>query len=747
MAFPNKFAVKCSVCQARVEQGQGWTEGPPWVTKCQPCSGKAEEKAIKPTIKLLLDAGSDATINPSGFLGGDLFAAFRRSIEGSRFDGERRLNVASLDKIPTIIANLKGEGFVVDVDPQLSATIQALTSQLKLDVQGADERADKVDAKLRERGLFLFPFQREGIKKLAGRHAYLLADEMGLGKTIQALVSSPEGSPVVVISPSVAKGVWAREIAKWRPDLTVTLLKGRDSFRWPAPSEMVALNYDILSTEERVKTLGEVPEGVVLIADEAHLLKESTAQRTVRFRFLSEAVRARKGRVWLLTATPMLNRPPELWNVLQAAGLARSAFGTWKQFVEIFNGVQGKFGGWEWGTPREDVAERLRRVSLRRLRKEVLPELPTKTWQEIPVELDAKTKRICDRLLKNPKILEAISKSQANRDALASFEELSAARAALATAKIPAMLSIVETFEDQQEPLVVFSAHLAPIQALADRPGWAIITGNTSPEERTRIEDAFQGGKLRGVAATIQAGGVAITLTKSANALFVDRMWTPELNAQAEDRICRIGQDRGCIIRDLVANHAIDERVYELLVEKKAIINASVGASSVKNADVELVELDLDALAAEAKTEAELADRAKAEAEQRAKEREEHFKQEREEADKERAEDKKKRKEEASRERAKNRGWVEAENHPERRAPESAQERWAQEALQTLSALDPDYAEKINGVGFSKSDGYVGHWLSLEAQRGLTPKQWKLAINVCRKYHRQVGACPESPCG
>jgi SNF2 family DNA or RNA helicase len=125
--------------------------------------------------------------------------------------------------------------------------------------------------------------------------------------------------------------------------------------------------------------------------------------------------------------------------------------------------------------------------------------------------------------------------------------------------------------------VVVFSAHRGPIEALREkRPeGWEFITGDTSDEARWRIQDAFQAGRLRGIGATIQASGVALTFTRSHFAIFVDRLYNPAQNAQAEDRVCRIGQDRGVVIYNLVSKHPLDEHIDSVLMRRQALITAS----------------------------------------------------------------------------------------------------------------------------------------------------------------------------
>jgi SNF2 family DNA or RNA helicase len=101
--------------------------------------------------------------------------------------------------------------------------------------------------------------------------------------------------------------------------------------------------------------------------------------------------------------------------------------------------------------------------------------------------------------------------------------------------------------------------------------------GGVSQKRRDEAIDAFQAGKLRGIACTIQAGGVGITLTKAHHAVFIDRTFVPGDNLQAEDRVCRIGQDRGVIISDIVCDHPIDRRVHELLRKKEKLIAATTG--------------------------------------------------------------------------------------------------------------------------------------------------------------------------
>jgi len=270
----------------------------------------------------------------------------------------------------------------------------------------------------------------------------------------------------------------------------------------------------------------------------------------------------------------------ELWAVFQAAGIAYEAFGDFKTFSKLFKG-QHSLWGYTWGTPDAEIPElvkRAQRVALRRLRKDVLPDLPTKMWQEIIVEVDRNVLSQCDAFVKRAggveRLIELVEQEKMD------FTTMSSIRSALSQAKIPAMLEIVREHDESNEPLLVFSAHRAPIDLLGKIKGWGVITGDEDAAKKTATAERFQKGELKGLGLTIRAGGTALTLTRAARMLFVDRDWKPTANAQAEDRAVRLGQTRGVIVMILKANHPLDCRVSEILLKKQRLISASVDSMS-----------------------------------------------------------------------------------------------------------------------------------------------------------------------
>lgn len=546
-------------------------------------------------VSLTLEA-SRARIKPLAFLGADIFARFQAACAGAgaRYELASKGYFVEFADISRAVEALSRAGFLPRIDPELVSAARA-----KFDADAAKSAAAVARS---DAGPKPYPFQVRGIEWLAPRPRALLTDEMGLGKTIQMLLAAPPG-PVLVVAPAKVKRNWVHEAAVWRPDLKGDVLSGRGSFRWPQGKEILVTNYDLLppsdlevelhndgtkhiKTEDPAARLAEVcppPEGITVIADEAHRLKSSKSLRTKRFKSLvKKAFKLQDYRVWGATGTPLMNRPEELAVLLQTFGLFFASFGTWPRFLRLMSGRKKYWGGFDWGTPSQEAIDALKKVMLRRLRERVLPDLPTKSWQVIEVDIDKATKRAAE-LAELALVAEGISLEDAVLLGKlgGAFATISTARKALATAKIPVMLDEIETYEEEGQPLVVFSAHRQPIDILRGRPGWLVVTGSESQEQVDHAVRQFQGGFLKGLGVTIRAGGEGLTLTFAHHALFVDLEWGPTVNQQAEDRLCRIGQTRGVIIKQLIAPGTLDEHVRDILSSKSGMIRNTIDRAAI----------------------------------------------------------------------------------------------------------------------------------------------------------------------
>lgn len=644
--FPNKFPGKCNnpTCRKGIDVGAGFTQkiNDRWVTWCSECVPQRKGTQTQTARRVLTADGCIFTPYEPDNL------PLIKSLKGPggkfgpKWDGEAKCWHVSLEQADRERLLEVATRLGLEVAPQLRQT-NVVTEEAQNAIQAG-----------------LYEFQVTGVNWMAKRQKALLADDMGLGKTVQTLVALPAHGKALIVAPAGLKYNWKKEAAKWRPDLKVVVLEGRGSFRFPTVGEIVVTNYDILPDwldpnppakkvagqrsapkrkkmdwtalkgwREQLVKLHPEAEGVIVVSDESHKLKNYKAARSVKFKELSRLCTAQNGKIWGLTGTPLDNEPSDLFGVLDSLDMAFDVFTPSKgqspfaRFQQLFNAQEERFGT-RYGTPDPIVPELLRRVMLRRRRTEVLPNLPRKTYTNLVVgDMDADLKRQLDEMWENDGTALEVS------GGLPPFESMSKVRAQLAKANIPAMMEYVEECEEQGCPLVVFSAHLSPLDALLGRPGWAVISGETSPEKRQQIVDAFQEGRLKGVALTIRAGGVGLTLTRAWKALFVDLDWVPGWNAQAEDRVCRIGQTSNKVeIVRMVNDHPLTLHILSILAEKIDLIEKAVEKSfgvnvpTAKPAPVGETEEEFQArMARITKAQEEVEERQRAEAEAKAKER------------------------------------------------------------------------------------------------------------------------------
>jgi hypothetical protein len=429
----------------------------------------------------------------------------------------------------------------------------------------------------------LFPYQREGVEWLRGKRFGLLGDDMGLGKSLQLLHRIRLDQPAIVFCPVGAKAVWERELKHWFPDRSLEIVK---VLRWPKPGEILVANLDKLwplkkeggkgSTEFLEESLRNISPETLLIVDECHLLKgkpgRQEGQGTRRVRRWRHAMRAAKGcggQVIGATGTPVLNAKGELYNLLISLGCDDLVFPN--GFIEAKELLRMDD---KWGDPSPVVKQRLKKVMLRRTKEEVYPQMPQiiRDYRgvNVPKKLGEDMDSLWSRLSQFR--LDTMEEFWSALHAVGGLEVFSKIKAALASAKIPELIETVEEFEAADVPLIVCSAHLAPVEAIGSREGWDIITGETSGKKRGQIEDDFREGRLRGVALTIKAGGVGISLTRASNMVINDLEWSPEIMSQCEMRMRPHLQKRACQVVYLKSKHQLEHHMYWLLEQKRELI-------------------------------------------------------------------------------------------------------------------------------------------------------------------------------
>lgn len=418
----------------------------------------------------------------------------------------------------------------------------------------------------------LMPFQRAGVAFISqsdGRA--IVGDEMGLGKTVQALAwlqLRPDLRPAVIVCPASLKLNWQREAAKWlTAKKAVAVLEGTRPKALPS-ADIYIVNYDILHAWLPL-LLAAGPR--VTIADEAHYAKTPSSTRSKALRHLT----AKTESVLLLSGTPLMNRPAELWPLLNMVDP-----GGWPKFFPFAqrycNAHQKRIGrdrmAWDFGGASHlaELAQAVRRNMVRRRKADVLTELPAKRRVVVPCSMTGAAKVAYNLALTKAK--EAIRTDPKLTGY--TLGEIEAAKQEAVRGKLDAAIAWVRDFIES-EKLVLFATHHFVVDAIMDAFGAAAVevTGRTEQADRQAAVDRFQSDDTcRLFVGNIQAAGVGLTLTAASNVAFLELAWTPAAHDQAEDRTHRIGQQNAVTAWYLLATDTIDEAIFGLLEGKRKIV-------------------------------------------------------------------------------------------------------------------------------------------------------------------------------
>lgn len=426
-----------------------------------------------------------------------------------------------------------------------------------------------------------------------------LADDMGLGKTLQALAVILERAglgPTLVVAPTSVCPNWIEEAHRFAPSLRPRLYAEHDRAKLIAeagPCDVVIVSYGLLTRDtERFATTS----WSTLVLDEAQAIKN---YQTKRFQAVTELTSSFR---LATTGTPIENNLDELWTLFHF--LNPGLLGTREAFTKRFaspieNGSDP--------AARARLREVVRPFILRRLKSEVLHELPPRTEITLRVELEPEEKALYENLRRQA--AERFEKESDRKDTMAVLAELMKLRrlcchpdlvvpgAKVEASKLEAFRELVGELLENGHKALVFSQFvdvLGILRSELDAMGvsYQYLDGGTSLKDRAARVADFQSGKGDLFLISLKAGGTGLNLTAADFVIHYDPWWNPAVEDQASDRAYRMGQTRPVTVYRLVAKATIEEKIVELHRSKR-----DLASSLLEGTDIE-TRLDSDQLIA-----------------------------------------------------------------------------------------------------------------------------------------------------
>lgn len=451
-----------------------------------------------------------------------------------------------------------------------------------------------------------YPHQIEGVRLMARIGSFLLADEMGLGKSLQALsVAAIDfelgyARRVLIVAPVSLKWNWDDEIKKFT-NFQAIVLDGTPRERELMLDDFEQFEYDVLivNYEQVAPHLDRLNSFHfdIIIWDEAHYLKNPASKRT------KASLRLVSGRSFLLTGSPLLNQVNELFTILHR--INPDEFPTYRQFVNRYC----MFGGFKnkqiVGVKNKlELMTKIEQVMIRRLKKDVI-DLPPKQNIPVLVDLTPEQRRLYDEANEDLRVtLPDSPEPMELENALTKFLRLKEICGTTFkftgedhSAKLDRAVEMAVEIVASGEPVVIFTQFRPVIACLEERfaklkpPVHTFsLHGDVPQQERSQVIKRWaaydNAGRKAVLIAGLQVSGVGLNMTAASKCIFIDKLFVPKLNEQAEDRLHRIGADetKPIQIYELLCRGTIEQRIEQILRTKRKLFDTLIENNQWKRA-------------------------------------------------------------------------------------------------------------------------------------------------------------------
>ncbi len=441
-----------------------------------------------------------------------------------------------------------------------------------------------------------------------------LADDMGLGKTIQALAllqTEVEAGralvPSLVVAPTSVVQNWADEAAKFTPGLRVLVLRGGsreerlEKIKKLGECDLIITSYALLRLDQELLAPFRFHYAIL---DEAQAIKNASSQTAQAARSLHARHRV------TLTGTPLENNLMELWS--QYTFLMPGFFGTRARVLR-------RYGDEKAGEVQpellDQLRQRLRPFLLRRLKTDVLTELPPVTEVTLRCTMAPPQRQLYEKVRNTyrAQVMKLVGESGVERNALTVLEALlrlrqacchpdllpfEDARAVAESAKTELFLQTVEELLSEGRRVLVFSQWTTMLKILRKQLGemgieTAYLDGSTRDRSAV-IADAQSADGPPVFLVSLKAGGVGLNLTAADVVVHYDPWWNPAVEQQASDRVHRIGQTKPVLVIRLAVEDSVEDHILVLQERKRALVTSAIeseadGVKRLTRADLEAI--------------------------------------------------------------------------------------------------------------------------------------------------------------
>ena len=439
----------------------------------------------------------------------------------------------------------------------------------------------------------LRPYQITGYRWLCSLAHYgmggILADDMGLGKTLQTItyVLANPGTRTLIVCPTSLAYNWQDEFSKFASQIATQIISGTPQER----ADLMQQSADVpvwITTYPLIRKDVDLYKAQIFDAcfiDEAQFIKNPTSLG-------AKAVKAVQAKHrFALTGTPIENTLSELWSIFDF--VMPGFFGRYRQFEECYEKPILRDHD---SVQMQKLRRKIRPFVLRRMKKEVLTELPDKIETRRMAEMGAKQRKIYESYL--ARIQMELAGDEENTPggnrmqvlaALTRLRQICCHPATFASnyhggsGKLDLLMEQLPDILEGGHSVIVFSQFTSMLSIIAHELKqrnipFFYLAGSTSAQERKREVKEFNRGEVKVFLISLKAGGTGLNLTGADTVIHFDPWWNPAVEDQATDRAYRIGQKKKVQVIKYVMKDSIEEKIYGLQKRKKQLSDQLIQA-------------------------------------------------------------------------------------------------------------------------------------------------------------------------